>query len=258
MNPQYECRTNIFSFHLLYLGQRFRIEILFSPGATATPLHMSELKRNEDASRFDTEPLQRVSSDYLTCQEVEDYFSESIREGETVEEEEDDALSTTANAVKGEKVKEVKESPKEHVVKSNQESAKYSKDKPVDRVPSSEPPKRSVVIAEEKNLEIEPEATFKRIEGSEQHVEEETADAIEPPVSPATTMLQEEEQSDEAEKLTALIDKGTVNAMARILSKQFFWTSIATISFVLGIGILVVSREVSTQKNFKTRRWSRR
>merc|ERR1712032_962794 len=36
---------------------KFRVEILFSPGATATPMHMSELKRHMDATRFETSPF---------------------------------------------------------------------------------------------------------------------------------------------------------------------------------------------------------
>jgi|AntRauTorckE5430_2_1112549.scaffolds.fasta_scaffold02881_3 hypothetical protein len=218
---------------------------------------MSELKRDEDASRFDTEPLQRVSSDYLTCQDVEDYFSESIREGQTLEEEDDDTLTTIADDVKGGKIEGVKESPKEDIVKSNQESAKVSEEKLAHEAPTSEPLKRSVVIAEDKNFEIEPESTLKPIEESEQRVEE-TTDLAESAFSSTTTVRQEAEQADEEEETSTLVNKSAVNIMAKILSKQFFWTSIATISFVFGIGILVVSREVSTQKDFKTRRWSRR
>ena len=48
-------------------AKRFRVEILFSPGATATPLHMAELNREQDASRFDTEKLQKISIEGLTC-----------------------------------------------------------------------------------------------------------------------------------------------------------------------------------------------
>lgn len=61
--------------------KRFRIEILFSPGATATPLHMSELDRDFDSTRFETESRQLISKDNLTCQEVEEYFTKSINDG---------------------------------------------------------------------------------------------------------------------------------------------------------------------------------
>jgi inositol hexakisphosphate/diphosphoinositol-pentakisphosphate kinase len=69
--------------------RRFRVEILFSPGATATPLHLDELDRDMDASRFDTSPLKMIGRDGLTCQEVEDFFEMAIMEGQTGENEED-------------------------------------------------------------------------------------------------------------------------------------------------------------------------
>jgi len=70
---------------------RFRIEIMFSPGATATPIHMAEMKRDMDTSRFDTDSLSVISKDNLTCQEIENYFDECIRKGKKVE----DKLSQT-------------------------------------------------------------------------------------------------------------------------------------------------------------------
>ena len=58
--------------------RRFRVEILFSAGATATPFHMSESTRDNDISRLDTEPLRLISRDGLTCQQVEDFFDSII------------------------------------------------------------------------------------------------------------------------------------------------------------------------------------
>jgi inositol-hexakisphosphate/diphosphoinositol-pentakisphosphate 1-kinase len=66
--------------------RRFRVEILFSPGATATPFHLDEFDRDLDASRFDTAPLQMIGREGLTCQEVEDFFELAIMEGQTGEE----------------------------------------------------------------------------------------------------------------------------------------------------------------------------
>ena len=217
---------------------------------------MSELKRDEDTSRFDTEPLQRVSSDYLTCQEVEDYFSESIKEGQTIEEEEDDSLSVAVNGVDSKKVEEVKDVPTETAAEDVEEAANDPEQ--VDEAPVTETNKRSVIIAEEKNLEIEPEARCEPIKEEESQIDE-IADMAELSVPSMTTEVQEDDGSEEGkeEEESKLIEKGSVNAMAKILSKQFFWTSIATISFVFGIGLLVVSREV-VEKDFKTRRWSRR
>lgn len=61
--------------------RRFRVEILFSPGATATPLHIDEANRNADLSRLDTAPLETVNREGLTCKDVEDFFCSAIIEG---------------------------------------------------------------------------------------------------------------------------------------------------------------------------------
>lgn len=70
--------------------RRFRVEILFSPGATATPLHMHEMYREHDSTRFDTAPLQMIGKEDLTCKELEDYFDAAIMEGANDDEDEDD------------------------------------------------------------------------------------------------------------------------------------------------------------------------
>ena len=56
-------------------------EISFSPGATATPEHMAELDRDFDSSRFDTEPLRPINKHNLTCEEFEQYLTQSIMKG---------------------------------------------------------------------------------------------------------------------------------------------------------------------------------
>ena len=66
--------------------RRFRVEILFSPGANATPFHIHEQQRDQDSSRFDTAPLQLISREGLTCQDVEDFFEEAMMLGGNEEE----------------------------------------------------------------------------------------------------------------------------------------------------------------------------
>jgi len=61
--------------------RRFRVEILFSAGATATPLHIHEANRYADLSRLDTNPLEPIGRDGLTCKDVEDFFNSAIIEG---------------------------------------------------------------------------------------------------------------------------------------------------------------------------------
>jgi Histidine phosphatase superfamily (branch 2) len=83
---------------------RFRVEILFSPGATATPRVMDEKEREQDTSRFETAPLQVIGREGLTCQEVEDFFEQAIMAGRTDEDVPYDAASNVA----------ITESPPQH------------------------------------------------------------------------------------------------------------------------------------------------
>jgi len=80
--------------------RRFRIEILFSPGATSTPLHMHELQRDSDTTRFDTSPLQMIGREGLTCQEMEDFFEQAIMAGRT-EDEDSYEMPSTSTAAEG-------------------------------------------------------------------------------------------------------------------------------------------------------------
>ena len=106
--------------------KRFRVEILFSPGATATPRHMAELYREKDASRFDTEKLQKISIEGLTCTQVEEFFEQAIREGKTTE---DADVSSTDMSSKGDVKKEKKKNKKG---KKNQMTLSFTSNPAVD------------------------------------------------------------------------------------------------------------------------------
>jgi hypothetical protein len=60
--------------------RRFRIEILFSPGATSPPLHLDESNKGADTTRLDTARLHRVEREGLTCREIEESFDSVILE----------------------------------------------------------------------------------------------------------------------------------------------------------------------------------
>lgn len=87
---------------------RFRVEILFSPGANSTPFHMHEKERDQDTSRFDTAPLQLISREDLTCQDVEDFFDRAIMAAGRLSGDEDEvaSTSTTAERIQGTKHRE--------------------------------------------------------------------------------------------------------------------------------------------------------
>ena len=63
---------------------------------------MAELYREKDASRFDTEKLQKISIDGLTCAQVEEYFAEAIKEGMHEDDEDFNPVVKKENFVKKE------------------------------------------------------------------------------------------------------------------------------------------------------------
>jgi hypothetical protein len=81
--------------------KRYRVEILFSPGAASPPRHTSDVDPENDSSRFDTEEVEVISKESLTCQELEDYLDESIKAGFTVDE--DISISSSAHGMKKDK-----------------------------------------------------------------------------------------------------------------------------------------------------------
>ena len=60
--------------------RRFRVEILFSAGATGTPIHQCKSTKEADSTRLDTDHLVAVGREGLTCQEVEAFFDSIIAE----------------------------------------------------------------------------------------------------------------------------------------------------------------------------------
>eukprot|EP00985_Skeletonema_marinoi_P012905 scaffold6316_cov113-Skeletonema_marinoi.AAC.6 len=97
--------------------KRFRVEILFSPGATATPRHMAELYREKDAARFDTEKLQKISIEGLTCTQVEEFFEQAIRDGKTSEDADESSKGTDVSDAEKE-TKKKKKAKKNKLIKA--------------------------------------------------------------------------------------------------------------------------------------------
>ena len=251
--------------------KRYRVEIFFSPGATATPLHMSELKRDADTSRFDTEPLQLISKPYLTCKELEEYFTEVIKEGLT--ENEEDEIATTSvkekqNHETKEKIKNETPHPPRTVAISIVDNKESTSEKGIDRV-------KSVTISEDKNIHIAFADSSAHSTTDEElpSTLEENDDASKAEISPKQTSnesLKEEDtpviedkfdddyvDDDHVDDKIVLDEAEQMKEMAKVLGRQYFWTSVAAVSFVLGIGCLILSREI-VQRDFKTRRWTRR
>lgn len=244
--------------------KRFRLEILFSPGATATPLHMAEMDRDLDNSRFETDPLELISKDGLSCQEVEDYFSKCIDEGKT---DEDDDASIVCPPVSTEGKK------KKDEAKRQREAEEASLGEFPAAVESVTPPavvetsaadvemqEATSAVEEVHNSEEASTAGSRRISGDE-------SDKGEPKVSNTPTDEEDADVSDDATDVTPVarlrgsfvstegdLDVADEQEVAEDESRKApvkqqsndsskLWASAAVVGGLLVVGALILSRK---------------
>lgn len=130
---------------------------------------MAELYREQDASRFDTEELQKISIDGLTCTQVEEYFSEAIKEGRISEDDEEEEKSLLT--------------PKKKI-----------KDKKKDKTPKKEPPTKSSSQPTQSVVTPAVNAKTTSVEVVDEDVAEESIDSGKKEL-PSSTVAQNQDDS---------------------------------------------------------------
>jgi hypothetical protein len=264
--------------------RRFRVEILFSPGATATPLHMDETNRNADSSRLDTAPLLVVGRDGLTCQEVEDFFESAILEGKhdnsfdvasasvavTTENVPSTIIGTVGKKVTGSEKSQVAEEKKGNKAKAAKPST--------DKVPTSDKEgAESRPMAENNGTTTDKPVLASSSANSVKDVVEpaESAAAAKslevkstttadqpPPVQKASC------SSSDGKPLSAAksISSDNVNGGGgdnkdkkndEMLARRYFWGTIALGTLLLGSGCLVMALSLTETSRTRRRRTNR-
>lgn len=130
---------------------------------------MAELYREQDASRFDTEELQKISIDGLTCTQVEEYFSEAIKEGRVSEDDDEEEKSLLT--------------PKKKI-----------KDKKKDKTPKKEPPTKSSSQPTQSIVTPAVNAKTTSVEVVDEDVAEESIDSGKKEL-PSSTVAQNQDDS---------------------------------------------------------------
>jgi len=259
--------------------RRYRVEILFSPGATATPMHMAELDRESDSSRFDTAPLEMIGREGLTCKDLEECFSSAIVAGQIENESDGFSLSPSVpespKKPKSKKKAAVPPVPSAVTV-STQEVVKEKLGEPPIPAPAVKPAKKIDTGAEKpplkpskkkadntaaapgqkaKKSSVRPALVVKK---SDRALTEDkkvgTADVVEETLRSSravvdfTEPIEEEEEDEEAR----------IERLARSLARKYFWRAIGVASFVLGAGCLVLAMNVRANDPYARRRWTSR
>jgi len=220
--------------------KRFRIEILFSPGATATPLHMAENDRDLEETRNETEPLYSIGMDDLTCNQVEDFFTRVIEQGKAGD---DDDLKTAKS--------------------SSDDKSKKKKKKKKDTAGNPSPEKKTAEINGKSSiangLDDNSKSSESKANGEKSNaVSNDTSDDKVSVVSRGFFSSGVGESSIEKEDgKSNEDDKDGTEKMSSVLARKYLWTSLAAVSFVLGMGCFVLSRSVR-DSFISQRRWPSR
>ena len=243
--------------------RRFRVEILFSPGATATPLHMHEQDRDSDPSRFDTAPLEMIGREGLTCRELEDFFNEAVMEGATVVEHVDDEEEEDEDLKENEKVPITAKSSNVSTTWSDVKSAEdvsladTSIPTEIPIVPSPEPVES---ILEEKttdNVIGEVDDTVDKVAKALATVqaEEENRDPDDSTTPEHATSKSDsddkaedaskEEEGEEDEEEEEDTDR---SQSIKNLERKYFWSTVAVGSFMLAASCLVLALNLSDSR----------
>jgi inositol hexakisphosphate/diphosphoinositol-pentakisphosphate kinase len=214
--------------------RRFRVEILFSPGATATPLHIHEANRGSDTARLDTAPLHMIGRDGLTCKEVEDFFGSAILEGAKPEDDDIDVASTTtAEFLRGDD----SFAPKLRQVKVPKKSAPAPEE-----VQGNDEP---VAAKEAPAPETKSEAPANPVENGK-----------DVPVAMASSIrfTEPEKKEEEEEVKSRDFDKKEPADMPH----KYFWSSVAMGTLLLGAGCLVMALSLTDVRSNRRRYTTRR
>lgn len=238
--------------------RRFRIEILFSPGATSTPLQLHELTRDEDTSRFDTAPLQMIGREGLTCQEMEDFFEQAIMAGRS-EDEDSYEMASTSTAAEGMKKSKPKKSDKKKMVEiadppPSEATSKY----PTNGVPAAKetPPAPQATVVKAtlaKRVEDQPKCAPSQPDPAE--AEGETAEGVlangiarEIDIGSGVGDGGGEEYIDDT-------DPDKERSERVYIARKYFWSAVSIGCLTVGVSCLIAALHF-TEDARQRRRWS--
>jgi hypothetical protein len=251
--------------------RRFRVEILFSPGATATPLHIQKSNRDVDTSRFDTAPLVAIGRDGLTCKEVEDFFGSAILEGRKHKEDEhfdvasystplDVASTSTADMVKQKapdflaaKIKHIKIG-KNVVHEELDEDEEAAAAVPAPDVKKEKKDKKEKGPKKDKGSKAPPAPPVSGTPKTSQNPITSSIKAVEKGVSTRSIQKTEEKpatanKGGSPKKVSVRSKNGKAG-----LSHQYFWSTVAVGTLLLGAGCIVMALSL-TDKSSRRRRY---
>lgn len=219
--------------------KRFRVEILFSPGATGTPFHMHEKERDRDTSRFDTAPLQMIGRPDLTCQDVEDFLERVMIAGGQGQKNDDDTIdaSSMGENAQPQKLADLQK------VKKREEGALVR----AQLLRAQSEDTRQLI-----SLEFEPTEEGRHSRSASGLTETEAYEIVGSDAK--TDELDASSKKDDEDSATE--SPTTIRAVDTV-GHKYFWGTVAVGSFTLGVYCLVMALNMSRDSRGR-KRWSRR
>lgn len=237
--------------------RRFRVEILFSPGATATPLHMHKTDREQDTSRFDTAPLQPIGREGLTCQEVEDFFQVAITAGRSEDDDDDDGDVLISMSTAPESFKRPKAPKPSKTASVTPSTINIQKDEQQEHIPNnptsfgagSTSPTLPQRNANKEDGEIKVITGGKVLKSATAPFTMKHGDLVaggNKDGPPKDAPCPKNERTD-----------GNDDSISKSITRKLFWSYVAVGSMALGVGCLLTAFRLSDDSRQQRRRWGR-
>lgn len=256
--------------------KRYRVEILFSPGAASPPRHTSDVDPENDSSRFDTEEVEVISKESLTCKELEDYLDESIKAGFIVEE--DMSISSSAHGIKKDKNSKKRKGTTEiipEVFEKNSSSSSGSKSQQVNAVSTGVTPSNDIKQPSDSDASAPELSSQQTIEGDlttnvsvvgPAEIEAASSSHLDtkglmiprelPDCSIDVTTEDKPERDEQDPPDNEVFEDERIKELAKLIAKRYLWRGIALGSLILGFGLIVFARQL--QNDMRTqRKWRR-
>lgn len=224
--------------------RRFRVEVLFSPGATATPLHLDEANRDLDSSRIDTSPLQMIGRDHLTCEEMEDFLEHGIMAGRV---DGDGYISSASLSTLSKSPKRVWKE-KADGFSSTKNTCTSLHDDPIQNADTT----FDSVDLEAREGMIENEPCVQHETSSLEYKEKELSSSCTQANHVADFQAHHHDKSgDFNEKVDEKDARSKDSNIRKLISRKYFWSTLAVGSFIFGTGCLFIAMRLADDSRYR-------
>lgn len=237
-------------------SRRFRVEILFSPGAL-------------DSSRFDTAPLHMIGREGLTCEELEAYFGKAIMAGRTDDEVSHEAASLSTmycdvprSPTTDKKTKKAKDISIPNVLASSGSAHANALDREIvaqslrEKDARVDDPLLEDVDGDNGRNPLTEIPLQTAVNTTSEHGLPRTSKDEDGMADLVKADHEDEQLSYGLEDDEASVETFASEKVSNVVARKYFWTTVAVGSFILGASCLLLAMRLTDES--RQRRWSSR